>query len=138
MSDSVRPHRWQPIRLLCPWDSPGKNTGVGCHFLLHGELLLPLKGSEGVRQIQASVGNVRIGDGSEKCRLEPTCLLPQNGLPGMGWLLDEGHSLPRDVCGGRSLVIPRSHLPVAGKCCLRPTWPLILWIVSVVQSCLTL
>ena len=34
VSDSVRPHRWQPIRLLCPWDSPGKNTGVGCHFLL--------------------------------------------------------------------------------------------------------
>ena len=35
MSDSVRPHRRQPTRLLCPWDSPGKNTGVGCHFLLH-------------------------------------------------------------------------------------------------------
>ena len=34
MSDSVRPHRWQPMRLPCPWDSPGKNTGVGCHFLL--------------------------------------------------------------------------------------------------------
>ena len=34
MSDSVRPHRWQPIRLLHSWDSPGKNTGVGCHFLL--------------------------------------------------------------------------------------------------------
>ena len=34
VSDSVRPHRWQPNRLLCPWDSPGKNTGVGCHFLL--------------------------------------------------------------------------------------------------------
>ena len=34
MSDSVQPHRQQPIRLLCPWDSPGKNTGVGCHFLL--------------------------------------------------------------------------------------------------------
>ena len=30
MSDSVRPHRRQPTRLLCPWDSPGKNTGVGC------------------------------------------------------------------------------------------------------------
>ena len=28
------PHRWQPTRFLCPWDSPGKNTGVGCHFLL--------------------------------------------------------------------------------------------------------
>ena len=34
MSNSVRPHRWQPTRLPCPWDSPGKNTGVGCHFLL--------------------------------------------------------------------------------------------------------
>ena len=32
--DSVRPHRRQPTRLPCPWDSPGKNTGVGCHFLL--------------------------------------------------------------------------------------------------------
>ena len=34
MSYSVRPHRQQPTRLPCPWDSPGKNTGVGCHFLL--------------------------------------------------------------------------------------------------------
>ena len=34
MSDSVRPHRRKPTRILCPWDSPGKNTGVGCHFLL--------------------------------------------------------------------------------------------------------
>ena len=34
MSDSVRPHRRQPTRLPCPWDSPSKNTGVGCHFLL--------------------------------------------------------------------------------------------------------
>ena len=34
MSDSVRPHRWQPTRLPHPWDSPGKNAGVGCHFLL--------------------------------------------------------------------------------------------------------
>ena len=34
MSNSVRSHRRQPTRLLRPWDSPGKNTGVGCHFLL--------------------------------------------------------------------------------------------------------
>ena len=34
MSDSVQPHRRQPTRHPCPWDSPGKNTGVGCHFLL--------------------------------------------------------------------------------------------------------
>ena len=34
MSDSVQPHRRQPTRLPHPWDSPGENTGVGCHFLL--------------------------------------------------------------------------------------------------------
>ena len=34
MSDSSQPHGLQPTRLPCPWDSPGKNTGVGCHFLL--------------------------------------------------------------------------------------------------------
>ena len=34
VSDAVRPQRRQPTRLSHPWDSPGKNTGVGCHFLL--------------------------------------------------------------------------------------------------------
>ena len=34
VSDSVQPHGLQPTRLLRPWDSPGKSTGVGCHFLL--------------------------------------------------------------------------------------------------------
>ena len=34
MSDSVRPHSQQPTRLPRPWDSPGKNTGLGCHLLL--------------------------------------------------------------------------------------------------------
>ena len=34
MSDSVQSHRRQPTGLPCPWDSPGNNTGVGCHFLL--------------------------------------------------------------------------------------------------------
>ena len=34
LPDSVQPHRWQPTRLPHPWDSPGKNTGVGCHFFL--------------------------------------------------------------------------------------------------------
>ena len=39
MSDSLRPHRWQPIRLPHPWDSPGKSTGVGCHCPLRQKLL---------------------------------------------------------------------------------------------------
>ena len=34
LSNSVQPHRGQPIRIPRPWDSPGKNMGVGCHFLL--------------------------------------------------------------------------------------------------------
>ena len=34
MSNSMRPHGQQPTRLRHPWDSPGKNIGVGCHFLL--------------------------------------------------------------------------------------------------------
>ena len=37
VSDSLQPHRLQPTRPLCPWGSPGKNTGVGCHFLLQKE-----------------------------------------------------------------------------------------------------
>ena len=32
MSNSLQPHWLEPARLLCPWDFPGKNTGVGCHF----------------------------------------------------------------------------------------------------------
>ena len=36
VSDSPQPHGWQPSRLLCPWDSPGKTTGVSGHFLLQG------------------------------------------------------------------------------------------------------
>ena len=42
MSDSLQPHGLQPTRLLHPWDSPGKNTGVGCHFLLQG--IFPTQG----------------------------------------------------------------------------------------------
>ena len=51
MSDSVRPHRRQPTRLPRPWDSPGKNTGVGCHFLLQC-----MKGKVKVK----SLGRVRL------------------------------------------------------------------------------
>ena len=36
VSDSLRPYRLQPTRLLCPWSSPGKNTGVSCHAFLQG------------------------------------------------------------------------------------------------------
>ena len=47
MPDFVRPHRWQPTKLPCPWDSPGKNTGMGFHFLLQ---CMKVKGESGVAQ----------------------------------------------------------------------------------------
>ena len=43
VSNSCDPMDWEPTRLLCPWDSPGKNTGVGCHCLLQG--IFPTRGS---------------------------------------------------------------------------------------------
>ena len=43
MSDSLQPHGLQPTWLLCLWYFPGKNTGVGCHFLLQG--IFPTRGS---------------------------------------------------------------------------------------------
>ena len=47
MSNSMRPQRRQPTRLRHPWDSPGKNTGVGCHFLLQ---CMKVKGESEVTQ----------------------------------------------------------------------------------------
>ena len=48
MSDSVQPHRQQPTSLPRPWDSQGKNTGVGCHFLLQ---FLKVKSESKVAQL---------------------------------------------------------------------------------------
>ena len=39
VSDPLQPRALQPARLLCPWDSPGENTGVGCQSLLQGLFL---------------------------------------------------------------------------------------------------
>ena len=49
VSVSVRPHRWQPTRLLCPWDSPGKNTEVGCHCLLRKNMYRQPNEAKGVK-----------------------------------------------------------------------------------------
>ena len=43
VSNSLQPHGLQAARLPCPWDSPGRNTGVGCHFLFQG--IVPTQGS---------------------------------------------------------------------------------------------
>ena len=54
MSNSVRPHRRQPTRLPCPWDPPGKNTGVGCHFLLQ---CMKVKSESEVDQLCPTLSN---------------------------------------------------------------------------------
>ena len=55
MSDSARPHRPQPTRLPRPWDSPGKNTGVGCHFLLQ---CMKVKSESEVAQLCLTLSNL--------------------------------------------------------------------------------
>ena len=69
MSDSVRPHRRQPNRLPCPWDSPGKNTGVGCHFLLQ------------CRKVKSESRSV-VSNSSRPHGLQPTRLLHPWDFPG--------------------------------------------------------
>ena len=54
MSDPVRPHRLQPTMLPHPWDSPGKNTGVGCHFLLQ---CMKVKSESEVAQLCLTLSN---------------------------------------------------------------------------------
>ena len=54
MADSVQPHRRQPIRLTRPWDSPGKNTGVGCHFLLQ---CMQVKSESEVAQLRPALSD---------------------------------------------------------------------------------
>ena len=54
VSDSVQPHRWQPTRLPHYWDSPGKNTGVGCHVLLQ---CMKVKSESKVAQSCPTLGN---------------------------------------------------------------------------------
>ena len=49
---TLQPHRWQTTRLPHPWDSPGKNTAVGCHFLL--QCVKAKSESEGTQSCPAS------------------------------------------------------------------------------------
>ena len=53
MSESLQPHGLYPTRLLRPWDFPGENTGVGCHFLLQG--IFPTQGSNPVSPVSPAL-----------------------------------------------------------------------------------
>ena len=90
MSGSLRPHGLYPARLLCPWDFPGNNTGVGCHFLLQKGLLNAIlyPWTLGVPSAFLNVGSWTLSNG-----LEDHCSLSE-------WL--EPHADP--MCSFPSLV----------------------------------
>ena len=65
-----RPHGLEPARLLCPWDSPGKNTGVGCYALLQG--IFPTQGSVlGLLHCRRILNHVSHQGSTESCQTEP-------------------------------------------------------------------
>ena len=90
MSDSVRPHRRQPTRLPRPWDSPGKNTGVGCHFLLQ---CMKVKGESEVAQLCLTLCNTMACSppGSSDHGIHQARILEWVAMPS-----SRGSSRPRD------------------------------------------
>ena len=106
MSDYVWPHRWPPIRLLCPWDSPGKNTGVGCHFLLQ---CMKVKSESEVAQSCPTLSNLM------------DCSLPGSSVHGIfpGKSTGVGcHCLLLSSLGKAS----KSHMPMSGVIFLPKNW----------------
>ena len=95
VSDSSRPHGLKPTRLLCPWDSPGNNTGVGCHALLQGVFLT--QGSN------PSLPNRQVDSSPSELRGKPhACHLLKlkvaGKVPGHSWLLTgREHSSPHPL-----------------------------------------
>ena len=84
----MRPHRWQPTSLRRPWDSPGKNTGVGCHFLLQ---CMEVKSKSEVAQSCPTLSNPM------------DCSLPGSSVNGIfqARVLEWGAvSFSRDLCLG--------------------------------------
>ena len=118
MSDSVWPHRRQPTRLPRPWDSPGKNTGVGCYFLLQ---CMKVKSESEVAQSCPTLGNPM------------DCSLLGSSIHGifqarvLEWgaiAFSEGHI----VSGDKSLLIPDSpSFPFHHRMCCTGSRDVAIW-----------
>ena len=115
----MQPHRQQPIRLLCPLDSPGKNTGVGCHFLL--QCIKVNSESEVARGMQGTLKaglycNLlhRIADW---LRSSAPCCLPIHTSPGWHFMFSEGQTwkLLSESC---QLISSRKRAGNCGGFCL--------------------
>ena len=110
MSDSVWPHRRQPTRLPHPWDSPGKNTGVGCHFLFQ---CMKVKSESEVAQLYLTLSD----------RVD--CSLPGSSVHGFSrqeyWSGVPLPSLvPQPCCSTNPSVQSRVHLPQWCSLCSHP------------------
>ena len=90
MSDSVLPHRRQPTRLPHPWDSPGKNTGVGCHFLL---------------QCQKVESESEVAQSCPTLRDPMDCSLPGSSVHGIFFTIKKKYNLTvgiEELAGGQA------------------------------------
>jgi len=117
VSDSVPPHRQQPTRLLCPRDSPGKNTGVGCHFLLQ---CMKVKSEREVVQSCLTFSDPM------------DCSLPRSSVHGIfqARVLEWGaiaFSVRFDYLSKISAFCLR--LDYAAKMCPNPRWLILNWIL---------
>ena len=87
VSDSLRPHGLEPCRILSSWDSPGRNSGVGCHSLLQGSF--PTQGSNPrllhLWQWQADPLPSQLPESARSRKLKPFCFL-ENREHGGGFI----------------------------------------------------
>ena len=120
MTNSVRPHRRQPTRFPHPWDSPGKNTGVGCHFLLQ---CMKVKNESEVAQLCPTLVTLwaaayQAPPSMGFSRQEYWSGVP---LPSLNWGLFQGLSGKESTCQCRRHTRCRFH-PWVGKIPWRKKW----------------
>ena len=115
MSDPVRPHRRQPTRLHRPWDSPGKNIGVGCHFLLQ---CMKVKTESEVAQSCPTL------------RDHMDCSLPGSSVHGVF----QARVLEWGAIAALWLASPQK-IPVEWKCWSLLTWRTSCWVLTSGARC---
>ena len=113
MSNSVRPHKRQPTRLSHPWDSPGKNTGVGCHFLLQS--------MKGKRESKAAQSCQTLSDPKD-------CSLPVSSV----------HFPGKSTGVGCHCLLPLNHTYLQIKTISRSYFHLPWYILYTIENMLTL
>ena len=116
--NSVRPHRQQPTRLPCPWDSPGKNTGVGCHFLLQ---CMKVKSLSHVWLFEtpwtvAYQAPPSMGFSGQEHRSGSPFTVPAASLPGSRSHAKRSVAHSAWKCAGKEVLVNSFSLPVLAQC----------------------